>query len=115
MPTPAIDWYNADGLRWCSGCATYMSAEQFHRNRSSVSGDGLQTYCRLCAREVRRRTYQRHRDREIARSRARIAAALADPAQRERIQAQRRLASRVWYLRQQLAAESGERMEAAHV
>jgi hypothetical protein len=104
--TERIQWYDADGLRWCCGCQCYMGIEQFHRNRASLSGDGLQTYCRLCARAARRRTYLRHREREIARSLAYQRTRLgpdASPQQRERLRAQRKLARRVWYLRTRLA------------
>lgn len=105
MPAPAhlrIVWYNAAGERYCTGCACYMATDLFHRNRSSLSDDGLQTYCRVCARAARRRTYQRHREREIARS---LAWQAAHP---ERVRVTRRLAGRVYDLRMRLRRQAVE-------
>jgi hypothetical protein len=42
-----------DGHKVCPGCGLVRPAEQFHRNRATR--DGLQPYCRGCARDRRPR------------------------------------------------------------
>lgn len=59
---------NAEGLRWCSRCAAYMDVALFQRNRARR--DGYAHNCRLCTRVLRRQTYERNREREIANARA---------------------------------------------
>ena len=65
-----IIWYNAAGERYCTGCHAYMDVALFHRNRASTAGDGLQRICKLCARRLRRQTYERNHESEKAYARA---------------------------------------------
>lgn len=105
MPTPAhlrIIWYNAAGDRYCTRCAAYMTVELFPRNRAAGTPDGLGRRCRLCVREERHASYQRHREREIARS---LAWQAAHP---ERVRVTRRLAGRVYALRMRLKRQTVE-------
>jgi Recombination endonuclease VII len=48
-----------EGMRWCPSCATFLSLEEFVRNRSAT--DGIGSYCRPCqnakAKESRQRVH----------------------------------------------------------
>lgn len=101
-------WRNADGLRWCTGCQEFMTPDLFHRNRASVAGDGLQTYCKLCARAFRHQTYERNSEREKVYARA------WQQAHPERTRITRRRAHRVSYRLRKLARET-ERLRAQEV
>jgi hypothetical protein len=112
--TERIQWYNADGLRYCTRCHAYMPLDSFHSNRAARTPDGRTRYCKLCWRALRRQTYERHRAREIA------AATAWQQAHPERARATARRANRVYYrLRQRTPMqvveliERAEQMEAA--
>lgn len=93
-----VDWYNADGLRFCSGCQDYMDVALFHRSRARP--DGLSEYCRLCRHVRRRADYARNRDKEIA------AAREWQAAHPERAHVNQRRAYRVWYRLRKLTREA---------
>lgn len=85
-----VQWYNADGLRWCSSCQAYMSPDLFHRGQPKTP-DGLQRHCRICRRTVRKAQYAAHRARDIAVTRA------WQQAHPEQTLAAARRANRVYY------------------
>jgi len=66
-----VEWYDAAGERWCSGCRTYMAVELFQTaGPSAHTPDKLAAHCKVCRRRIRRAQYQRHRAREIANAQA---------------------------------------------
>lgn len=100
-----IDWYNADGLRYCTGCQDYMEVALFYRNRAVGTPDGLHRRCRVCMREPRHAVYQRRRAQAIA------DALTWQAAHPERTRETHRLASRVYHYGKRLAREMRERRE----
>lgn len=86
-----VVWYNAEGLRFCDQCRTYMALDCFTRNRASSAGDGYQRVCRVCSRRLRHDRYLRRRKAEIAYARAWQA------AHPERIREINRCAKRVFH------------------
>lgn len=86
----AIEWFNAAGERWCSGCRTWMAVDLFPLGGPTAhTPDKRSPHCRVCRRHIRRAFYRRHRDKEIAAS---LAWRAANP---ERYKATQREASKV--------------------
>lgn len=65
-----VQWYNADGLRWCSGCQDYLPVEQFTKHRTSSAGDGLRCYCVECHSRSHSRYHRTHREARQAAARS---------------------------------------------
>lgn len=61
-----VEWWRA-GRRRCSGCESYYEPVAFaNRANGGPTGDGLDIYCRDCRKAANRRSYQRHREQDIA-------------------------------------------------
>lgn len=61
----------------CSACGEYKSANEFHRDARQA--DGLMYQCKECRRILRRESYLRNREKQVARQRERFLAIKADP------------------------------------
>lgn len=49
-----------DATKWCSGCKTEKSPDEFHRNKSRP--DGLQNRCKVCSYSSHRKSLEKNKD-----------------------------------------------------
>ena len=105
-----VQWYDANGRRWCSGHGEYLELHDpaakdglafGPQHRPGSPPDGLDTLCRACRRYLSQRAYRQRRDQIIARN----AAYKKDPRHRKVVRAINRRAMRVWRLAHKLADE----------
>jgi hypothetical protein len=90
-------------MKQCSKCKIEKPFEQFHVSNNRKHVDGLQGYCKECAKAYRREYYQEYKEL----FRQEIKMRMQDPDYKVKIRRQQREANQRWRDRQKAKSQEG--------